>query len=54
MNSKIRSPVKYLSGTRCCETKKGGVAGTTSPLQNKLSKIKKTILCHKNIKMRWN
>ncbi len=31
MKSKIRSPVKYLFGTRCCETKKGAVAVTTSP-----------------------
>ncbi len=31
MKSKIRSPVKYLFGTRCCETKKGAVAVTTTP-----------------------
>ncbi len=30
MKAKIRSPVKNLFGTRCCETKMGAVAVTTN------------------------
>ena len=40
MSAKIRSPVKILFGTMCCETKKGVVAVTTSP-QLKLSNFKR-------------